>query len=249
MDQIFPSTVENVDSVEIYAADNRPSPNDRPWVMANMISSIDGAIEIDGLSGGLGGPGDKAVFSAIRGVADVIIAGAGTVIAENYRRPQTSERIQQLRVERGQSALPRIAIVSNSWRIDPEHQVFDPEARPFAIAPRNAPAEKMAAIEPVADIIRAGDDRVDLREALTALHALGARTVLVEGGPTLNAAFAAEDLLDEFCLSFSPTLAGGTGGRVVGASDKTTAHSMVLDRALHQDSFVFYRYLRNRERA
>ena len=232
MHEIFPSAVENVDSVEIYAADKRVPAAGRPWVMANMISSIDGAVEIDGLSGGLGGPADKAIFSAIRGVADVIIAGAGTVIAENYRRPQTSERIQQLRVDRGQSPLPRIAIVSNSWQIDPTHRAFDKDARPLAIAPRRAPADAMAAIEPVADIVYAGDDHVDLPDALSALHTLGANVVLVEGGPMLNAAFVAEDLLDEFCLSFSPMLAGGNGDRVVGATDKSPALAMTLDLSL-----------------
>ncbi|MCU1354847.1 MAG: hypothetical protein JWM89_265, partial [Acidimicrobiales bacterium] len=38
-----------------------------------MVASIDGATTIEGFSGGLGGPADKEVFSAIRAVADVIL--------------------------------------------------------------------------------------------------------------------------------------------------------------------------------
>lgn len=247
MDQLFPTAVENVDAVALYAADKRTPPRGRPWVVANMISSIDGAIELDGLSGGLGGPGDKQVFRALRGIADVIIAASGTVIAENYRRAQTPEDIQEMRVGRGQTALPRIAIVSNSLSIEADHRIFDPEARPLIITPRNAPSAREAELSEIADIIHAGDDTVDLHEALRALRQLGANTVLVEGGPTLNAAFVAEDLLDEFCLSFSPLVAGGSGPRVVGSIDSSPAHAMALDRVLHQDSFLFHRYLRARD--
>ena len=64
-------------------APRRP-PTGRPWVLVNMVASIDGATAVDGRSGGLGGPGDKAVFHALRAVADVILVGAGTVRAEHY---------------------------------------------------------------------------------------------------------------------------------------------------------------------
>ena len=68
-----------------YATDARPAPEGRPWVLANMISSLDGAATLaSGTSGGLGGAADKQVFAAIRAVADVILVGAGTVAAEDY---------------------------------------------------------------------------------------------------------------------------------------------------------------------
>ncbi len=246
MEQLFPSAVENVDAVALYAADDRTPPPDRPWVLANMISSIDGAIELDGVSGGLGGPGDKQVFRALRGIADIIIAASGTVIAENYRRAQTPDNIQQMRLDRGQSPRPRIAIVSNSLSIESNHRVFDPEARPLVITSHDAPADRRERLSAVADVITAGHESVDLADALGQLRSLGAQTVLVEGGPTLNAAFAAADLLDEFCLSFSPMVAGGSGPRAVGPTDNALAHQMELDRVLHQDGFLFHRYLRKR---
>lgn len=247
MEQLFPSAVENVDAVALYAGDDRTPPPDRPWVVANMISSIDGAIELDGVSGGLGGPGDKQVFRALRGIADIIVAASGTVIAENYRRAQTPDAIQQMRLARGQHPRPRIAIVSNSLSIETTHRVFDPDARPLVITAHDAPADRLERLSTVADVITAGHGTVDLRDALVQLRALGAQTVLVEGGPTLNAAFAAADLLDEFCLSFSPMVAGGNGPRAVGPTDTAMAHQMELDRVLHQDSFLFHRYLRKRD--
>ena len=43
------------------------------------------ATDTGGRSGGLAGPADKAMFAAIRGVADVIVAGAATVTTEPPR--------------------------------------------------------------------------------------------------------------------------------------------------------------------
>ncbi len=246
MDQIFPKPVDDVDVLGIFGADERPVFLNRPWVMCNMISTIDGAIALDGLSGGLGGPGDKAVFSAIRSVADVIIAGAGTVIAENYRRPQAGEQIQQLRQSRGQTALPRIAIVSASLRIDPNHRVFDADAPPIVITHAQSPETARSALAEVSDIIIAGQDTVDLPLALEKLRANGAGCVLVEGGPTLNGSFVDHDLIDEWCATSSPLIVGGTGSRSVAASNNVDARQYRLDRTLHHDGFLFHRYVRLR---
>ena len=65
---------------------------DRPWILVNMIASIDGATALEGTSGGLGGPGDRAVFSVIRGLADVILVGGATVRAEHYGPPRRPDQ-------------------------------------------------------------------------------------------------------------------------------------------------------------
>src|ERR1700683_4935867 len=54
------------------------------WVRANMIASVDGAVSVDGRSGGLSGAADRLVFKVLRSLADVIVVGAGTARAEHY---------------------------------------------------------------------------------------------------------------------------------------------------------------------
>ena len=44
----------------------RPALPDRPWVLVNMIASVDGATAVDGRSGALGGDADNGVFHALR---------------------------------------------------------------------------------------------------------------------------------------------------------------------------------------
>lgn len=246
MEQIFPSPVDNVNPMDAYASDMRPTVADRPWVMCNMISSVDGAVAIDGVSGGLGGPGDKVVFKAIRAVPDLIVVASGTAIAENYRKPQTSPETQLVRIERGQLPFPRLAIVTRSLRIEPTHRVFDPTARPMIITTADADPVARNALEPVADIVVAGEREVDLNTMLTTVRSNGVKTVLLEGGPTLNGAFVDADLVDELCLSFAPTMLGGTSPRIVAASTNTVPRGFRLDRILHDEGYLFHRYLRTR---
>ena len=246
MEQLFPTPVDDVDVMALYGADARRMASDRPWVMCNMIASVDGGIAIDGVSGGLGGPGDKAVFGALRAIPDVIMVASGTVIAENYRKPQTPEAVQRTRLERGQTARPQIAIVSKSLRIEPTHRVFDPDARPLIITTTDADADARRELGTVADVITTGSGTVDLLAALESLRSRGVETVLLEGGPTLNGAFVDADLIDELCLSVSPMLLGGHSPRIVARSANTAALDLRLDRTLHDDGALFHRYVRTR---
>jgi 5-amino-6-(5-phosphoribosylamino)uracil reductase len=56
-----------------------------PFVRANFVASADGAVSVDGRSAGLGSPADHRVFVMLRRLADVILVGAGTARAEDYR--------------------------------------------------------------------------------------------------------------------------------------------------------------------
>lgn len=244
MEQIFPTAITNVDPIDVLASETRTAHSTRPWLMSNMISSVDGAISVDGVSGGLGGPADKRVFTAIRAVSDVIVVASGTVIAEEYRKPQTPQALQDMRVARGQTPLPRIAIVTGSLSIDPGHQVFDADAPPIVITHNSSPIEQRDALAKVADILIAGETQVDLEGALEQLGARGATCVLLEGGPTLNGAFAAADLIDEWCLSSAPLIVGGSGGRAVKSSHTFEPRRYALARTLHEDGNLFHRYLR-----
>ncbi|MFC6354739.1 bifunctional diaminohydroxyphosphoribosylaminopyrimidine deaminase/5-amino-6-(5-phosphoribosylamino)uracil reductase RibD [Luethyella okanaganae] len=52
-------------------------------------------------------------------------------------------------------------------------------------------------------------DGAELRTALRELHGLGARSLFVEGGPTLASAFIAAGLVDELLVYLAPVLLGG----------------------------------------
>src|SRR5690349_16264359 len=102
MRQLLPAQLDDVDPFALYAADARPRVGDRPWLLANMIASLDGATHVDGLSGGLAAPADRVTFRAIRAVADIILVAAGTARSEQYHPITTTPEIAQARAARGQ---------------------------------------------------------------------------------------------------------------------------------------------------
>src|SRR5690242_19094922 len=95
-----------------------PHGDGRMLVRANMISSLDGAISVDGRSGPLGGLPDQGVFGVLRSWADVIVVGAGTMRAEHYGPVRMDDAVQRLRAGRGQQPVASIAVVSRAATFD-----------------------------------------------------------------------------------------------------------------------------------
>jgi riboflavin biosynthesis pyrimidine reductase len=219
--QLFPILAEDVDPLACYRGDERVGD---PWVVINMITTADGASEVKGRSGGLGGPADKKVFAAIRSVADVILVGAGTVRAENYGPP---------------SVPARLAIVTARLDLAPEARVFSDGSRPIIVTTEDADTTRRAALEEVADVIVAGTGRVDLRAAMSNFSGV----VLTEGGPSLNGQLIAAGLVDELCLSLAPLLAIGESARIAHGPAPEQPARMQLNRILEEDGTLFLRYI------
>ena len=224
MRQLLPTLVDPVDPMAVYG--DLPAAPGRPAVRLNMIASVDGATTVAGVSGGLGGRADHALFAVLRSLADVVLVAAGTVRTERY----------------GPSPTP-IAVVSRSLRLDWDAPFFTaPLARPLVVTVARAPAAQRARATAVADVVVAGDRDVDLAAALAALADRGHQAVLAEGGPTLNGQLAAAGLLDELCLTLSPRLAAGDAKRILEGPSLPAPAGLRLCSVCEQDGFLFLRY-------
>jgi len=82
-------------------------------------------------------------------------------------------------------------------------------------------------------------------KGLAALHGMGVRFVLCEGGPTLNGELAAADVLDELCLTIAPALAGGAANRgILHGAGLPELAALRLVHSLARDNDMFLRYRR-----
>ncbi|MGR0319070.1 dihydrofolate reductase family protein [Agromyces sp. ZXT2-3] len=211
----------------------------------NMVSSLDGAATLAGRSGGLGDPEDQRLMSVLRSHADVVVVGAATVRAEGYGGAAVVAEDAAWRVARGRAPQPRFAIVSTGLGLGPEHPFFaEARERPLVLTSRSASAERRAALAEVADVIVAGDDRVDLRAAFAELARRGLRSVLSEGGPRLLGELAAADLVDELCVSIGPLLVGGDAGRIA-ASGQEAPRALRFVHAIRGERMLFVRSSRD----
>jgi len=219
---------------------------ERSWVRANMIASIDGAAAAAGRSGPLSGPADRALFSLLRTLADVVLVGAGTVRAERYGPVRRRPELAGLRAAAGQPPAAVLAIVSNRLDLDEGSVLFtESDPRPVVLTSEVAPAARREALEPVADVVVAGAASVDLGRALDALAARGLHRVLCEGGPTLLGAVTTANRIDELCVTVSPLMVGGVAPRLLSGTAERR-WTLRLAHLLEQDGFLFARYLADR---
>ena len=225
-------------------------PGGGPWLRGNMVGSLDGAAAVDGLSGGLSSPGDRRVFWILRGLADVIVVGAGTARAEGYRPTRGSDSWAELGLRDGRPPAPPLALVSRSLDLDPAAPLIGRApagARTIVITCESSPASRRTALSAVADVIVAGEDFVDLEGALAALASRGLGRILCEGGPRLLSDVTAAGLLSELCLTLSPVLAGSDPVRVLASSGQPGqsafhARRLQLAHLLEEDGVLFCRY-------
>lgn len=186
---------------------------DGPWLRVNFVSSLDGAMELDGHSAGLSGGPDKRVFGILRMLCDALVVGAGTLRTEGYRALRLDATRRAWRREHGLAEYPTLVVVSASLDLDPAQPAFaDAPVRPLVLTHRRAASP--AGLAEVADLLRYGDTEVDLAAGLAELRRRGLRQLLCEGGPQLFGALTRADLVDELCLTISPLLAGPGADRI-----------------------------------
>lgn len=225
-----------------------PEQLDRPWVRANMITSLDGGATDDGRSGGLAGPGDRALFALMRQAADVIMVGAGTVRIENYGGAQMSVAQRQARQSRGQAEVPPIAVLTHSADFDHDARLFaTAEVPPMILTCTETLAEATARFGAVAEVIDASGaetDRVEPHRALEIFAERDLLRVLTEGGPSLLNLLIEEDLLDELCVSVAPILVGGSARRIVSGSGQSHIRMRRSHLLSDDEGYLYTRYIR-----
>ena len=176
-----------------------------------MVAGLDGTASVDGRVGALSTKPDQELFRRMRQIADIVLVGAETVRREGYGTVRLDERAQAQRRLLGQSPIPPLAVVSRSLAFDWGAKAFadaPEDARTHVITCTAADPERRAEAEEVAEVIVAGDDRVEPAAAMQALAELGHRVVLCEGGPNWLGELVAADRLDELCLSVAPLMGG-----------------------------------------
>lgn len=241
--------VDGGDLPEFYGYPSDHRDRSGVWLRANFIASLDGGATFGGKSGELGGPGDRAVFGALREMADVILVGAGTVRTEGYAGARPTVVQRQRRQIRGQSEVPQIAIVSKSGRLERDMPVFTRTEVPPLVCTCSAAAEQtrrtLAGLADVVDCSIDDPDSVDPAAVLATVADRGLPRVLTEGGPMLFSSFVERGLLDELCLTIAPLVVGGEAHRIASGPGQV-ATRMRCSHVLTDDAgYLYTRYAKS----
>jgi riboflavin biosynthesis pyrimidine reductase len=198
---------------------------DRPTVIANFVSTLDGvvAFDTDESSGGGEVSGffdpDRFVMGLLRAMADVVLLGAGTVRA-SPKHEWTARRVHrssaalygEWRQRLGLAAAqPTTIVASARGNLDPAHPGLSAPDVPVIVATTAAGAEHLATVQlaPNARVEVAGTGSgVAAPDLLEIARSAGAGLILCEGGPHLIGDLLEAELLDELFLTIAPQIAG-----------------------------------------
>jgi diaminohydroxyphosphoribosylaminopyrimidine deaminase/5-amino-6-(5-phosphoribosylamino)uracil reductase len=180
----------------------------RPHVTWKFAATLDGrSAAADGTSQWITSEPARADVHALRSRADAIIAGVGTVLADD---PHLTVR------DGGLASMQPLRVVVDSAGRTPENARVRDAAAPTWIA--------------TAAVVGAGaDGRIDLPAMLTQLYARGVRGALLEGGPTLAGSFLAAGLVDIVVGYVAPKLLGAGPPALIDAGVMTIGDAIDLD--------------------
>lgn len=233
----------------IYGSLRFPTPHERPYVIGNLVTSLDGVVSL-GIPGQASGKEisgfsmhDRLLMGLLRAAADAVVSGAATlraspdhVLTPEHAFPSMAGSYRQLRAILGKARVPLNVVVSGSGYLDPNHSILSGEVPALVVTTEEGSRRitrpgkpgkmsKQAMTDEVTIDARQNAGPLTARSILDAISRAGyGGLVLVEGGPHLMASFLAEDCLDEMFLTLAP--------QVAGRDSKTERPGLVAGRSL-----------------
>lgn len=185
-------------------------PRDRPYVVVNMVASIDGKAVIEGTEQGLGSKEDKERMQELRAHVDAVMNGANTLRQSGASSRVRARELQEWRREHGKTEHPLGVIVTSKGDFETKGPYFERPGLESVILASAMTKKRKAEIEAlgpeVYDLPKAGGLASGLRYLR---RDKGVELLLCEGGATLNAQLLAIGAVDEWFQTLSPMLVGG----------------------------------------
>jgi len=174
----------------------------RPFLRAKLAMSLDGRTAMaSGESQWITGPAARAEVQRLRARSSVVLTGADTVLMDGAR---LTVRAAELGLEPEQAELalrrPPLRVLIDGRQRVPLDAPFFQAGPALVVSASEARAADYREAGHELLVLATAEGRVDLPALLSALAERGANEVLLEAGPRLAGAFAAQGLIDEYQL-------------------------------------------------
>jgi riboflavin biosynthesis pyrimidine reductase len=219
--RVLPDRAEGLTADDVAAAVPGEAPDDRPFLLVNMIATADGRATIAGRTGPIANRADYELFHALRTRVDAVMVGAETVRVESYGPLE-----------------PAAVLVTRSVQVPPDVGLLKAPGNRVVVCTPSPDRELPACAADVSYL------RGTLEEGVRRLRTeLGIRSVLCEGGPQLLGDLVRAGLVDELHLVIAPKIAAGPDPLtiVTGAALDPPADLRLL--SVHESGgYLFLRY-------
>lgn len=225
-------------------------PDNRPYVLVNMVMSADGKITIEGTEQGLGSPADQRMMGALRSHVDAVLNGAETLRKSGSTPDPGDEQFRALRRVRGLPEMPVGVVLTRSGDVPLDSEFFtSKEFEGVVFVADSAPAGRREAIEATGRQVVVIPEQTAAQSMLRVLRqSMGVRTLLCEGGAYLNGLLFDIDAVDEYFVTVGGRVVGGNGSLTPVRSARDPSFDAVRPLTLlsavsnHETDEVYLRY-------
>ncbi len=228
-------------------------PHERPFFYTNFVATIDGKVMVLTSSESywpIGSSIDHEVLVELRACADLLIHGKNTALWYRALNSLEKESFKNARKLQGKAPDLPYLVISNT----PDDRLIryldsKDKQKPFLVTSENAyVSDELAQI---VQLIRCGENKVDLQGLVSLLQERGFKNVLVEGGPTVLGAFFAHDFIDEIFLTIAPKIFGNSRNAALTMvegylfpPDKIKKCELLSVKQVGNELFLHYKVLR-----
>jgi riboflavin biosynthesis pyrimidine reductase len=241
--RLWPDPVADIPLDEAMARYEPPVAHGRPSVAINMVTSIDGRAQLEETAEGLGSRADRRLMRLYRAAFDAVGSGAGTLRATGVWL-RVGDDLAARRAAEGRPPNPTGVVIAGSGPVDLSARWFDGDEPRLLVVGRDNP---LTGPPDGTDLLRAPTERPEPRWILERLGERGIGSFLLEGGPHINAAFLADELIDEVCWTVGAHLLATDALPMIAPIDggspfATSPRAGRLASVLRHDDELFLRY-------
>lgn len=177
-------------------------------MILNSAMTLDGKIATRTGSSEISGHEDLIRVHRIRKKVDAIMVGINTVLADD-------PRLTVHKIPSKPSDNPLRVVVDSRARTPIDFRVLKDDAPTLIAVSESADPKNVEALKENVDVVFCGDKRVDLQCLMAELHERGVKTLMLEGGSTLNYSMLIQGLVDEIRVCIAPMIAGGVDAKTL----------------------------------
>ena len=241
--QLFPYFDQAPSLEDLYRPATGASGDRKGLWRTNMVTSLNGSVEIDGVSKRLSSRTDRKVFQLIRAYADAVLIGSGNALAEGYTSipDQTSSMVKLRR--NGKAPLLVVTTRDPDMLLDSPLVSSESQVIIATTESKAAKAQHLAAsFQVTPKLLYCGLDQLDFSLVRLELDKLGLTNVACEGGPTVLGLLVGAGVIDEVCLSVAPLLAPSHHGGFLGPNGKFSPGALRLESIIEDEGTLLSRY-------
>ncbi len=172
--------------------------------------TLDGKIATKTGSSEISGPEDLLRVHKLRKKMDAILVGINTVLADDPRL--TVHKISSQTEDN-----PVRVVVDSKARTPLGYRILNLDAPTIIAVSSQASQEKIRSLEQgeTTEVVICGNKQVDLDSLMEKLGEKGIKTLMLEGGSTLNYSMFNSGLVSEVRVCIAPMIAGGVNSKTL----------------------------------